>query len=50
MDAVLNLELDGWKRMAAIMRVCELFKVSEKTVKRALEDKEPPWWNEALSG
>jgi hypothetical protein len=44
--AVLNLESQGWKRTAAILKVSEHFRVSEKTVKRAF--KEPPWWDEAL--
>ena len=48
MHAVLELELHGWKRTAAIRKVHEESGESESTIKRALRDEKPPWWDEAL--
>ena len=47
-DAVLRLELQGWKKTAAIAEIRERKGESESTVKRALRDEKPPWWDEAL--
>lgn len=48
MDAVLKLELQSWPRTAAIRKVHEDSGESESTIKRALRDEKPPWWDEAL--
>ena len=47
--AVLELEERGWTRKMAVYDVARIYNTSQSTVKRALQNEPPPWWDEALA-